>query len=153
MTPTLTTSSACAGAPAASTNAANAAATNFRLRMCPPLDGRWRPVAQSSRESAAATTAPLCGDGGRGRLPKAAMSKAAAGLEEFDLFPGRRPAQNGVAMGKATETVDDFPVPPRVGKHIAVAEGRAQFDRTRLYRAVFGMHERQIEEMPPRRIE
>src|SRR5215469_2417272 len=107
MTPTLTTSSACAGAAAARTNAANAAATNFRLRMCPPLGGRWWPVAQSLRESAAATTAPLGGGAGRGRLPKAADSKAAAGLEESDLFRGRWPAQDGVAMGKTTEPVDD----------------------------------------------
>src|SRR5487761_115429 len=153
MTPTLTTSSACAGAPAASTNAANAAATNFRLRMCPPLGGRWRPVAQSSRESGAATTAPRCGTAGGGRLPKAAASKAAAGLEEFDLFRGRSPAQNGVAMEKAAETIDDLAVPPRVGNHLAVAERLAQFDRARLHRAVFSVHERQIEKMPPCRIE
>src|SRR5690348_11569841 len=140
MTPTLTTSSACAGAAAASTIATNATATNFKLRMCPPLGGRWHPVMQSLRESTTATTAPLYGAAGRGHLPKAAASIAAAVLEEFALVRGGRPAQDGVAMGKAAEPVDDLPVPPRVEEHIVVAERRAQFDRTRLHRAVFRMH-------------
>ena len=61
------------------------------------------------------------------------------------LVPGRCAAENGIAVGETSETVDDGPVPQREVEIELIAESGIELDRARLIGCGLGMLKWHIE--------
>ncbi len=78
-----------------------------------------------------------------------AISEAGARLlQEFDLLGGRCTPEHLVAVGKAAESGDDVAMLFHEVERIFQAERTVKLDAALLVGDRFGMHERQIEELP-----
>src|SRR6185369_232750 len=73
-------------------------------------------------------------------------SEAAVRGDELQFCRRRLATEHGVAMGKATEAIDDVLVAMRILEIVGKPELREQLDRAHLHRAIFAVLERHVEE-------